>query len=301
MIVSRQYGPFPQGVRIFKNDNCRSLAPKKYHLVAINQMTEKTSNNNVEAVVKIVNLHKYFGKLEVLKGIDLQVHQGDVVSVLGSSGSGKSTMLRCINHLEQPTSGEIYISGRPMGFRVDSKGRKVPDSHKNINKLRQEIGMVFQQFNIWPHMTVLGNVIEAPVHVKKIPTQEANEIALTFLEKVNLIDKKDEFPVRLSGGQLQRVAIARALSMQPKVMLFDEPTSALDPELIGEVLEAMKQLAIDGTTMIVVTHEIGFAKEVSDRVVFLNNGLVEEEGTPNEVILNPKSERCRQFFSKMLH
>ncbi len=264
-------------------------------------MTEKISNNNVEAVVKIVNLHKYFGKLEVLKGIDLQVHQGDVVSVLGSSGSGKSTMLRCINHLEQPTSGEIYISGRPMGFRVDSKGRKVPDSHKNINKLRQEIGMVFQQFNIWPHMTVLGNVIEAPVHVKKIPTQEANEIALTFLEKVNLIDKKDEFPVRLSGGQLQRVAIARALSMQPKVMLFDEPTSALDPELIGEVLEAMKQLAIDGTTMIVVTHEIGFAKEVSDRVVFLNNGLVEEEGTPNEVILNPKSERCRQFFSKMLH
>ena len=150
-------------------------------------------------------------------------------------------------------------------------------------------------------MTVLGNVIEAPVHVKKIPPQEANEIALTFLEKVNLIDKKDEFPVRLSGGQLQRVAIARALSMQPKVMLFDEPTSALDPELIGEVLEAMKQLAIDGTTMIVVTHEIGFAKEVSDRVVFLNNGLVEEEGTPNEVILNPKSERCRQFFSKMLH
>ena len=264
-------------------------------------MTEKISNNNVAAVVKIVNLHKYFGKLEVLKGIDLQVHQGDVVSVLGSSGSGKSTMLRCINHLEQPTSGEIYISGRPMGFRVDSKGRKVPDSHKNINKLRQEIGMVFQQFNIWPHMTVLGNVIEAPVHVKKIPTQEANEIALTFLEKVNLIDKKDEFPVRLSGGQLQRVAIARALSMQPKVMLFDEPTSALDPELIGEVLEAMKQLAIDGTTMIVVTHEIGFAKEVSDRVVFLNNGLVEEEGTPNEVILNPKSERCRQFFSKMLH
>jgi len=264
-------------------------------------MAEKISNNKVDVVVKIVNLHKYFGKLEVLKGIDLEVHQGDVVSVLGSSGSGKSTMLRCINYLEQPTSGEIYISGRPMGFRVDSKGRKVPDSHKSINKLRQEIGMVFQQFNIWPHMTVLGNVIEAPVHVKKIPSQEANEIALAFLEKVNLIDKKDEFPVRLSGGQLQRVAIARALSMQPKVMLFDEPTSALDPELIGEVLEAMKQLAIDGTTMIVVTHEIGFAKEVSDRVVFLNNGLVEEEGTPNEVILNPKSERCRQFFSKMLH
>jgi len=264
-------------------------------------MTDKILNNRDDVVVQIVNLHKYFGKLEVLKGIDLEVHQGDVISVLGSSGSGKSTMLRCINYLEQPTSGEIYISGRPMGFRVDRKGRKVPDSLKNINKLRQEIGMVFQQFNIWPHMTVLGNVIEAPVHVKKIPSKEANEIALTFLEKVNLIDKKDEFPVRLSGGQLQRVAIARALAMQPKVMLFDEPTSALDPELIGEVLEAMKQLAIDGTTMIVVTHEIGFAKEVSDRVVFLNNGLVEEEGTPNEVILNPKSERCRQFFSKMLH
>ena len=264
-------------------------------------MTEKLLNNKDDVVVQIVNLHKYFGKLEVLKGIDLEVHQGDVVSVLGSSGSGKSTMLRCINYLEQPTSGEIYISGKPMGFRVDSKGRKVSDTHKNINKLRQEIGMVFQQFNIWPHMTVLGNVIEAPVHVKKIPLKEAKELGLTYLEKVNLIDKKDEFPVRLSGGQLQRVAIARALSMQPKVMLFDEPTSALDPELIGEVLETMKQLAIDGTTMIVVTHEIGFAKEVSDRIVFLNNGLVEEEGTPNEVILNPKSERCRQFFSKMLH
>ncbi len=264
-------------------------------------MTQPASNNKNDVVVQIVNLHKYFGKLEVLKGIDLEVHHGDVVSVLGSSGSGKSTMLRCINYLEQPTSGEIYISGRPMGFRFDSKGQKVPDSHRNINRLRQEIGMVFQQFNIWPHMTVLGNVIEAPVHVKKIPPKEAKEIGLAFLEKVNLIDKKDEFPVRLSGGQLQRVAIARALCMQPKVMLFDEPTSALDPELIGEVLETMKQLAIDGTTMMVVTHEIGFAREVSDRVIFLHNGLVEEEGTPDEVILNPKSERCRQFFSKMLH
>jgi len=264
-------------------------------------VTEQLAKNKDDVVVQIVNLHKYFGSLEVLKGIDLEVHQGDVVSVLGSSGSGKSTMLRCINHLEQPTSGEIYISGRPMGFRVDSKGRKIPDTQKNINKLRQEIGMVFQQFNIWPHMTVLGNVMEAPVHVKKMPTREAREVALSYLEKVNLIDKKDEFPVRLSGGQLQRVAIARALTMQPKVMLFDEPTSALDPELIGEVLETMKQLAIDGTTMIVVTHEIGFAREVSDRVIFLHNGLIEEEGTPEAVISNPKSDRCRQFFSKMLH
>lgn len=264
-------------------------------------MTGQRFNNKDDVVVKLVNLHKYFGKLEVLKGIDLEVHQGDVVSVLGSSGSGKSTMLRCINYLEQPTTGEIYISGKPMGFRMDSKGRKVPDTHKNINKLRQEIGMVFQQFNIWPHMTVLGNVLEAPVHVKRIPAKEAEQIALAYLEKVNLIDKKDEFPVRLSGGQLQRVAIARALAMEPKVMLFDEPTSALDPELIGEVLETMKQLAIDGITMMVVTHEIGFAKEVSDRVIFLHNGLIEEEGSPAEVIRNPKSERCRQFFSKMLH
>ena len=237
----------------------------------------------------------------MLKVISLEVHQGDVVSVLGSSGSGKSTMLRCINYLEHPTSGEIYISGKPMGFRFDGKGRKISDLHKNISRLRQEVGMVFQQFNIWPHMTVLGNVIEAPVHVKRISAKEAREIGIAYLEKVNLLDKRDEYPARLTGGQLQRVAIARALAMQPKVMLFDEPTSALDPELIGEVLETMKQLAVDGTTMIVVTHEIGFAREVSDRVIFLHNGLIEEEGTPDGVILNPKSERCRQFFSKMLH
>jgi ABC-type histidine transport system ATPase subunit len=264
-------------------------------------MQAKGIETKEDIVVKIVDLHKYFGKLEVLKGINLEVHQGDVVSVLGSSGSGKSTMLRCINYLEHPTSGGIYISGKPMGFRIDSKGRKVSDSQSNINRLRQEIGMVFQQFNIWPHMTVLGNIIEAPVHVKKISVKEAKEIGLTYLGKVNLLDKKDEYPARLSGGQLQRVAIARALAMQPKVMLFDEPTSALDPELIGEVLETMKQLAIDGTTMIVVTHEIGFAREASDRVVFLHNGLIEEEGSPEEVIKNPKSERCRQFFSKILH
>jgi ABC-type histidine transport system ATPase subunit len=254
-----------------------------------------------DVILKVVDLHKYFGDLEVLKGINLEVHQGDVVSVLGSSGSGKSTLLRCINRLETPTSGEIWIAGQPMGFRIDAHGRHHPDSHRNINRMRQEIGMVFQQFNIWPHMTVLGNIMEAPLRVKGLAEGEAREVAMALLTKVDLLDKRDEYPARLSGGQLQRVAIARALAMQPKVMLFDEPTSALDPELIGEVLEVMKSLASEGTTMIVVTHEIGFAREASDRIIFLHNGLIEEEGSPEQVIENSTSERCRQFFSKMLH
>jgi len=254
-----------------------------------------------QAVVEVINLHKYFGDLEVLKGIDLKVFQGDVVTVLGSSGSGKSTLLRCINFLESPTSGEVRIAGRPMGVRYDKTGKKHFESNRNITKMRSEIGMVFQQFNIWPHMTVLENVIEAPVHVKKMPKQEARELGKAYLKKVDLLDKMDEYPARLSGGQQQRVAIARALAMQPKVMLFDEPTSALDPELIGEVLEVIKALAMEGTTMMVVTHEVGFAREVSNRMVFLHDGLVEDDGPPSQVIDNSKSERCRQFFSKMLH
>jgi ABC-type histidine transport system ATPase subunit len=253
-----------------------------------------------EVVVKVVDLHKSFGKLEVLKGVNLEVHYGDVVSVLGSSGSGKSTLLRCINYLERPSSGEVYVSGEPVGFRIDERGVRRPASQRTINRCRQNIGFVFQQFNVWPHMTVLENIMEAPVHAKRLPVAQAREIADRMLARVNLQDKRDVYPAKLSGGQTQRVAIARALAMEPKVMLFDEPTSALDPELIGEVLDTMKQLALDGTTMIVVTHEIGFAREVSDRIIFLHDGRIEEEGPPGQVIDNPTSERCRQFFSRLL-
>jgi octopine/nopaline transport system ATP-binding protein len=254
-----------------------------------------------EVVVQVVDLHKYFGKLEVLKGISFEVRERDVFSIIGASGSGKSTLLRCINNLEQPTSGEVYITGQPMAFRIDENGVRRPASQRTINKLRMEIGMVFQLFNLWPHLNVLENIMEAPVQVRKQPVSEAQDIAMYFLEKVNLLDKRDEYPARLSGGQQQRVAIARALAMQPKVMLFDEPTSSLDPELMGEVLEVMRNLAKDGMTMIVVTHEIGFAKEASNRILFLHNGIIEEEGTPEEILKNPKSERCRQFLSKILH
>ncbi|MEE9229424.1 MAG: amino acid ABC transporter ATP-binding protein [Acidobacteriota bacterium] len=264
-------------------------------------MSDQSPSIDGKVIVKVMDLHKYFGELEVLRGVSFEVHQGDVLTLLGASGSGKTTLLKCINFLERPTSGETYITGRPMGFKIDHRGRRRPASQANINKLRMEIGMVFQQFNLWPHMTALGNIMEAPVRVRKLPVNQAREIALNLMEKINLIDKKDWYPARLSGGQQQRVAIARALAMQPKVMLFDEPTSSLDPELIGEVLEVMRILAEEGTTMIVVTHEIGFAREVSDRVIFLHNGLIEEEGTADEVILNSKSERSRQFFSKILH
>jgi len=254
----------------------------------------------VKPVVEVVDLHKSFGALEVLKGVSFDVQEGDVLSVIGASGSGKSTLLRCLNHLEQPTSGEIYIAGEPMGFRI-SKGRRRADSQANISRMRMEIGMVFQQFNLWPHMTVLGNVMEAPERVRGLSAAEAREVAIFFLDKVGLLDKRDEYPARLSGGQQQRVAIARALAMRPKVMLFDEATSSLDPELTGEVLDVMRALADDGMTMMVVTHEMGFAREVSDRVIFLHNGLIEEEGPPAELFERPRSERLRQFLSKILH
>ena len=260
-----------------------------------------SSGGSGDVVVRIVDLHKYFGDLEVLKGVSLEVHQGDVLTMLGASGSGKTTLLRCINLLEEPTSGEIFIGGSPMGFHVDANGRRRHAPQREINAMRMDIGMVFQQFNLWPHMTAFENIIEAPRRVRKQPREQAEEEATRLLDKIGLLDKKDQYPARLSGGQQQRVAIARALAMQPKVMLFDEPTSSLDPELIGEVLGVMRTLAEEGTTMIVVTHEIGFAREVSDRVVLLHDGRIEEEGTPDEVILNPKSERSRQFFSTLLH
>jgi ABC-type histidine transport system ATPase subunit len=252
------------------------------------------------AVLEVRGLRKAFGALEVLKGISFSVRPGDVLSVIGASGSGKSTLLRCVNLLEQPTSGEIYVGGQPMGFRLDADGRRYPDSQQNVNRRRREIGMVFQQFNLWPHLTVLGNVMEAPYRVRKLQKAEARRLALDYLGRVNLLDKRDEYPARLSGGQQQRVAIARALAMQPKLMLFDEATSSLDPELTAEVLAVMRDLAQDGMTMIVVTHEMGFAREVSTRVMFLHDGLVDEEGDAEQVFGRPRSERCRQFLSKVL-
>jgi ABC-type histidine transport system ATPase subunit len=250
--------------------------------------------------ISVVDVHKSFGPLAVLKGVSFEVPRGAVVSMIGASGSGKSTLLRCINHLETPSAGEIYIDGEPMHFRVDSDGRRQPRPIAEINRLRRDLGMVFQQFNLWPHMTVLGNVVEAPRRVRGLKRSEATELALECLRRVHLLDKAEEYPARLSGGQQQRVAIARALAMQPKAMLFDEATSSLDPELTDEVLAVMRDLARDGTTMIVVTHEMRFAREVSDRVLFLHNGLIEEAGPPEEVFGAPRSERCRQFLSKYL-
>ncbi len=246
--------------------------------------------------IRVVDVHKSFGPLEVLKGVSFEVPRGSVVSMIGASGSGKSTLLRCINHLETPSAGEIYIDGAPMGR--DEKQRPRPLAE--INRLRRDLGMVFQQFNLWPHMTVLGNVVEAPVRVRGMKRKEAETLGLSCLERVQLLDKASEYPARLSGGQQQRVAIARALAMQPKAMLFDEPTSSLDPELTDEVLSVMRGLARDGTTMIVVTHEMAFAREVSDRVLFLHNGSIEEDGPPEQVFGAPRSERCRQFLSKYI-
>ena len=251
--------------------------------------------------VEVLDLHKRFGNLEVLRGVSTQVHRGSVVSIIGASGSGKSTLLRCINYLEMPTAGEVRIDGEAIGFERRADGGTRRRSAKEIARFRQDLGMVFQQFNLWPHLTVLGNVIEAPIRVRGMPRRQAIELGQACLARVQLTEKAKEYPARLSGGQQQRVAIARALEMQPKVMLFDEATSSLDPELTGEVLEVMRGLAADGTTMIVVTHEMAFAREVSDRAIFLHNGLVEEEGPPAQVFGDPRSERCRQFLAKLLN
>ncbi|MGI6627603.1 MAG: amino acid ABC transporter ATP-binding protein [Bacillota bacterium] len=240
-------------------------------------------------MVTVEHLHKRFGDLHVLRGVNLEVHKGEVVVVIGPSGSGKSTFLRCINHLEQPTAGEIHIDGINL-----------EDGQVNINEIRQTVGMVFQQFNLFPHLTVLENVTLAPVRVLNMEKKTAERLGRELLGKVGLADKEKSYPNQLSGGQKQRVAIARALAMKPKLMLFDEPTSALDPEMIGEVLAVMKQLALDGMTMIVVSHEMGFAREVADRVVFMDSGLLVEEGKPLEFFRNPKHERTRAFLSKIL-
>jgi ABC-type histidine transport system ATPase subunit len=246
--------------------------------------------------IRVVDLRKSFGALEVLRGVSFDVHRGNVVCMIGASGSGKSTLLRCINRLEKPTGGEVYIDGEPMG-RADGRERPLAE----INRMRRDLGMVFQQFNLWPHMTALGNVIEAPIRVLGMTRKEAAALGEECLARVHLSEKAREYPARLSGGQQQRVAIARALAMRPKAMLFDEPTSSLDPELTDEVLAVMHELAAAGTTMIVVTHEMGFARNAAHRVLFLHNGQIEEEGPPQQVFANPRSERCRQFLSKHLH
>ncbi|WP_395677885.1 ABC transporter ATP-binding protein [Inquilinus sp.] len=246
--------------------------------------------------IVVEDLHKRFGKLEVLKGVSLQAQQGDVISIIGSSGSGKSTLLRCINLLEIPNDGRVWVNRELIRMRKLRSGEAEPEDSKQVDRIRASLGMVFQSFNLWSHMTVLENVIEAPVHVLKVPRKLAIERALALLDKVGIADKRDHYPSHLSGGQQQRAAIARALAMQPKVMLFDEPTSALDPELVGEVLRVIRQLAEEGNTMLLVTHEMRFAREVSSKVIFLHQGRTEEEGTPAEVFDNPRSERIRQFL-----
>jgi octopine/nopaline transport system ATP-binding protein len=247
--------------------------------------------------LSVADIHKSFGRHEVLKGISLDAHEGDVISILGASGSGKSTLLRCINLLEVPDSGTITVAGETIAMRRRRDGRPEPASMKQVDRIRSELGMVFQSFNLWSHMTVLENVIEGPVHVLHRPRAECIAEAETLLERVGLADRRNYYPAHLSGGQQQRAAIARALAMRPKLMLFDEPTSALDPELVGEVLKVMRSLAEEGRTMLVVTHEMGFARNVSNRVMFLHQGLVEVEGSPREVFDELRSERFRQFVS----
>ena len=245
--------------------------------------------------IRVENLHKSFGNLEVLKGVDLTARQGDVVAIIGGSGSGKSTMLRCINFLETPSSGKIVIGGEEVTMRGDGS----PANQKQIERIRTKLAMVFQQFNLWTHRTLLENVIEVPVHVLKVPKTEATDRARELLERVGLAGKEDTFPAYLSGGQQQRAAIARALAVDPSAMLFDEPTSALDPELVGEVLTVIRDLAAEGRTMLLVTHEMKFAREVANHVVYLYQGRIEEQGPPAEVFGNPQSERLKQFLSSV--
>ena len=250
-------------------------------------------------VVEVTDLHKWFGKNEVLKGVSMTVKQAEVVVVCGPSGSGKTTFIRCVNHLEKIQQGRIKVNGHLIGYREEN-GKLVSDKERNIARQRQEIGMVFQRFNLFPHKTALGNIIEAPVQVRGMDEDEAKEMGRKLLTRVGLAHKEDAYPSQLSGGQQQRVAIARALAMRPAVMLFDEPTSALDPEMIGEVLEVMKELAREGMTMIVVSHEMGFAREVADRMVMMDDGLIIEEGTPEHFFTNPQQERTKSFLSKIL-
>jgi polar amino acid transport system ATP-binding protein len=253
--------------------------------------------NNSNAALELINIHKSYGNLEVLKGVSLAAQKGDVISILGSSGSGKSTLLRCINLLERPNQGEIIIGDEQLALIPDKNGELKAQNKRQLERLRSRLGFVFQQFNLWPHMTILQNLIEAPVHVLKIPRDVAVARAQELLRKVGLADKQDAYPGHLSGGQQQRVAIARTLAMDPQVLLFDEPTSALDPELVNEVLAVMRELAEEGRTMLIVTHEMRFAREVSSTVVFLHQGQIEETGSPEKVFDHPESQRVRDFMA----
>ncbi|MGU9850361.1 amino acid ABC transporter ATP-binding protein [Pseudomonas koreensis] len=253
-----------------------------------------------ELIIEALNIHKAFGDLQILKGISLQVRRGEVVVLIGASGSGKTTFIRCINLLEDIQGGEIRVNGRPMGYRTQADGSLVRDSERNIARQRRDIGMVFQRFNLFPHMTALENIIEAPIQVLGVPRQAALEQAHALLKRVGLADKAGHYPSMLSGGQQQRVAIARALAMKPQAMLFDEPTSALDPETVGEVLQVMKELAEEGMTMVVVTHEMGFAREVADRVVVLDQGELIEQGPPEQIFSRPTHPRTQAFLSRVL-
>ncbi len=251
-------------------------------------------------IIAVRDLRKSFGSLEVLSGVTLEVHYGEVMVIIGPSGSGKTTLLRCLSFLEEYDAGDIFFDGQLVGYRDDASHR-VRDSEASVSALRAQMGMVFQHFHLWPHKTVLENVIEGLVVVKKTSATEARKIGVELLGKVGMLDKADVYPSKISGGQMQRAAIARALAMEPKALLFDEPTSALDPELVGEVLDVMKQLASEGTTMVVVSHEIGFAREVADRIVMMDEGRIVEVGVPTEILQNPGHERTRSFLSKVLH
>ena len=260
-----------------------------------------TTTQEFKPMVLAESVCKNFGALRVLKGITLEVGKGQVLVMVGPSGSGKSTFLRCINHLEQVNAGRLYVDGDLIGYREKKRGDKLYEiSPRDAAKQRRDIGMVFQHFNLFPHRTALENLVEAPVHVKRVKKADAVKRAKDLLDQVGMAEKATAYPAQLSGGQQQRVAIARALAMNPKLMLFDEPTSALDPELVGEVLEVMKKLAEEGMTMVVVTHEMGFAREVADQLVFMDDGVVVESGPPREVLANPKHERTKAFLSKVL-
>ena len=255
----------------------------------------------MDAALEIEDLHKKFGAVEVLKGITLSAKTGDVIAMIGSSGSGKSTLLRCINLLETPNSGRVIVNGELIKMQQLPDGTAKPEDQKQVERIRSKLAMVFQSFNLWSHRTILENVIEAPIHVLKVPRKEAIEKAEALLAKVGIAEKRNFYPNHLSGGQQQRAAIARALAMDPSVLLFDEPTSALDPELVGEVLLVMRKLAEEGRTMLVVTHEMGFARDVASEIVFLHKGLIEEKGPARDVISHPKSERLKQFLSSTRH
>lgn len=254
----------------------------------------------MEEIIRIEHLHKNFGTLEVLKGIDLSVRKGEIVTIIGPSGSGKSTLLRCMNHLEKADRGSISIDGQYIGKAEGADGKTVYQSNKQILAICSRLGMVFQNFNLFPHKSVMENLMEAPVKVKKMKKEEVAAVSRELLQKVGLLDKQDAYPSQLSGGQKQRVAIARALAMQPEIMLFDEPTSALDPELIGEVLQVIKKLAEEHMTMVIVTHEMNFARDISDRVIFMEKGEIVAQGTPEEILVNPQLPRLQTFLNKVV-